>query len=130
VSDDPRRLTTFERRDRLETARRLGGLCGTCGRALAEDEPVYVEQVEIGMRRRVGPYTYPFTVTMLAPLGAECASPDFLKEMEGRQPDPCAGCGRPVYYRTVRPNRHRTLCSRRCIHRANVAKRSATTGKG
>ena len=130
MSDDPRRLTTDEERERAHAARRYGGLCAWCGRMLTEREPVYVEQFMGGTRQLVGLNTQPFPVYMLVPVGTECASPDFLAETGGQEPTPCAGCGRGVYYRTVRPNRQRALCSRRCVSRANQAARRARTGEG
>ena len=43
-----RQLTTDEQRAWLYEARRRGGLCALCGRALAEGEPVYVDRVVVG----------------------------------------------------------------------------------
>ncbi len=48
MSDDVRRLTTEEQRERLHLARQRGGLCAACGRVLSDGEPVYVERFVIG----------------------------------------------------------------------------------
>jgi hypothetical protein len=118
MSDDPRRLTTEDERERLYAARYSGGLCSVCGRILDGDEPVYWERVNVGT---AGGYTnHPH-----APVGGECVLPGFLEEMEGRTPEPCAGCGRPVYYRGPRRGRHLALCSKRCGMRVSKAKRMA-----
>jgi hypothetical protein len=51
MSDDPRRLTTEEQRERLYAARYRGSMCAACGRTLDPGEPVYWEQFTVG---RVG----------------------------------------------------------------------------
>jgi hypothetical protein len=130
VSDDPRRLTTFEQRDRLQTARKRGGLCAVCGRSLGDGKPVYWEQLVVDIERSVEGRTSRYWTTLKAPVGRECASPEILEETKGQEPERCAGCGRPVYYRPNRPNRRRALCSKYCGPRASRAARSARTGEG
>jgi hypothetical protein len=109
-------LTTEEQRERFHLARKRGGRCGACGRPLDPDEAVYIERFEVGplIGRRV---------SATAPVGAECASRGFLEEMEGQNPERCAGCGRGVYYRTASSRRRQALCSRDCGTRAQAAKR-------
>src|SRR5687768_3011495 len=100
MSGDLRRLTTEDERERAQATPRRGGLCAWCGRTLAEGETVYVERVEVSwkpftgtsMRRSRG------TVHWDLPVGAECASPDFLRRTAGREPERCAACDRPMYY--------------------------------
>jgi hypothetical protein len=121
MSDDPRRLTTEEQRERLYAARYRGGMCAVCGRTLDDGEPVFWERFPVG---RVGGITsHP-----LAPVGSECASPRLREQKEGEEPEPCVSCGRPVYY--ARPSVHRTeaVCSGRCRGRASFTRRSAPTG--
>ena len=130
MGDDARRLTTEQERKRLHTARNRGGRCAGCGRTLGDVEPVYIEQVMIGTRQLAGSRNWPFPVYVLAPFGAECASPQFVQERVGEAPEQCAGCGRGVYYRAARANRHRALCSRRCVHRANQRRRVARAREG
>jgi hypothetical protein len=123
VSDDPRRLTTEEQRERLHRGRRAGGMCGVCGRTLGDVEPVYWERFVIDLdwsaERDLGRYV----TTLEAPVGVECASPDFLKETEGREPGRCADCGRGVFYRVPRSIRRRVACSWLCRDRAGAAER-------
>jgi hypothetical protein len=118
MSGDVRRLATDEQRDRLFKARHRGGLCAGCGRALAESEPVYLERFVF---RQVGPSR----LTIQAPVCRDCASPDTLARMVGREPERCAGCGRAVFYPKVRGDRQRALCSRDCRNRAAAAARRA-----
>jgi hypothetical protein len=119
-----RRLTTDEQRERLQRAKTSRGLCAACGRALGDDEPVYIERVVVGTKRFAGSRARYHTTYVQAPVGIECASPEFLSELGGREPERCAGCGRGVFYRKARGNRHRALCSRYCANRATVGKRS------
>jgi len=44
VSDVVRRLDTEEDVARFFRARRYGGACASCGRELADDEPVFIER--------------------------------------------------------------------------------------
>jgi hypothetical protein len=123
MSDDPRRLTTDEARERFHAAVVRGGLCAGCGRGLGTDDAVYIEPIAIALK----PLTAPGagwsreTVRRDAPLGWECTSPAFLARVAGREPERCAGCGRPVYYAKERAARHRATCSRRCVPRAGGA---------
>ena len=117
---DTRRLTTDEERERFATAAYRGGLCAACGRVLDDDDVVYIDHVAIDLK----PLTAPGagwirkTVHRLAPLGEECASPGILAWAEGREPERCAGCDRPMYYAKARAVRQRASCSKRCTHRA------------
>jgi hypothetical protein len=123
MSDDPRRLTTEEQRERLFAARYRGGMCAVCGRALDPGEPVYWERFTVG---RIGGITH----RPQAPVASEWASPWLRQQKEGEEPEHCVGCGRPVHY--ARPSVHRTeaVCSGRCRGRASFARRSARTGEG
>jgi hypothetical protein len=119
--NDPRRLTTDERRERFAVAHERGGLCAACGRSLDEGEPVYVGPLVIDIARPVGERVGGYRATMVAPVGVECASPALLAQAEGREPGQCAGCSRPVYYAANRPGRHVASCSRYCRNRAAAA---------
>jgi hypothetical protein len=116
VSHDLRRLTTEEQRERFHMARRQGGQCVACGRALGADETVYIERFE-----GLGSWA-------TAPVGVECASPGFIDEREGQAPERCAGCGRGVYYRASNVRRRQALCSRACGARAQATKRLKAEG--
>jgi len=116
MSDDVRRVRTEEQREQFHLARKQGGQCVACGKALGADENVYVE------RFRIGPMDG-WTGYATAAVGAECASPAFLDATQAREPERCAGCGRGVYYRSSVPRRQRAICSRSCIRRAVVARR-------
>jgi hypothetical protein len=113
VSPVVRSLTTEEDRERFHAARRIGGLCAACGRALAPDEPVYVERFATGMSYVHGP------------VGVECASSELLERTRGWEPERCVGCGRAMYYRAVGPRRVRAICSRRCVSRVQNQLRRA-----
>jgi hypothetical protein len=119
VSDDPRRVETQAALDRLHLARRRGGLCASCGVALAPEDPVYREVVAVDIDRSalgLGHYTAVFE----ASVGAECASPEFLGEARERPPERCDGCGRGVYYQVPRRGRRRAACCRNCRNRASA----------
>ena len=120
-ADDARRVLTRAARPRLFEARGMCGLCGLCGRALTEGEPVWIDRLaadgEGGAARWV-------------PLGAECVAPAFREAMAGREPAPCAGCGRGVYARYVHPRRRRVTCSRRCAQRATRVRTRAARRRG
>ena len=108
--DDGRRPPTEEERVRIRTARRDGGLCAACGRGLAGDETVWLDRAVTGTKagwRRT-------PIVSQVPVGEECASPAFRAAMAGTEPEPCAGCGRGVYYRAGHARRRRAACSRRC----------------
>ena len=116
MSNEVRRLMTEEQRQRLFLARRRGGLCAACGRVLSDKEAVYIEQ----FRDDRG-------ILVTAPVGVECASPAFLDDTQGQEPERCAGCGRGVYYRVANTRRARALCSRYCAARI-AAKRTSVEG--
>ena len=112
MSEDARRALTEEERARAQAAKTRGGLCGRCGRALAEGETVWIERVPVGR-----PYGRRPAVWWV-PVGGECASPAFRAEVEGREPAPCVGCGRGLFYRRADSRRRAAVCSRRCGQRA------------
>ena len=118
MSDDVRRITTEEQLEQFHLARKGGGQCIACGRALANGEAVYIEQFDIRWLTGRG-------ASATAPVGAECASRGFLEEMAGQEPERCAGCGRGVYYRQPSTRRRQALCSRACGARVQTAKRLA-----
>jgi DNA-directed RNA polymerase subunit N (RpoN/RPB10) len=119
VSDDPRHLTTDEQRERFAEATTRGGICGGCGRVLADGDAVYVEKIEIDLKPLTGAGAGWFRKTVYrdAPLGVECVSPVFLARTAEWEPERCVGCGRPVYYATERAGRHRASCSKYCSYR-------------
>jgi predicted nucleic acid-binding Zn ribbon protein len=125
LSAEQLRITTEEQRERLHAARRQGGLCSACGREFDAAEPVYWERFVVDVDRFAEAAAGRYRSTPEAPVGAECASSDFVGELAGREPELCAGCGRPVYYRATHRAHRRALCSRRC---ANIAKRRKAAG--
>ena len=122
MSDGARHLTTDEDRARFTRATIYGGLCTGCGRTLSDDEAVYIEPIAVDRKPLTGLGTgwSTKTVKRVAPLGWECASPAFLAQMAGREPEVCEGCARPLYYAVQRESRQRSSCSRRCLSRARV----------
>ena len=79
-----RRPTTEEERARIHEARYRGGLCGTCGRALAEGEAIWIEQFRV-----TGLYGRPSH--WWVPVGEECAAPDAIRAAQGAEPERCLG---------------------------------------
>src|SRR5688500_3524009 len=106
-------------------ARRQGDLCAWCGKRLDDGETVYIEQFLTGERPSERQGTGAHRSIASAPVGSECASPELLKQTEGQTPEPCALCGRGVFYREARSRRQQTICSRRCGSRLALAKRAA-----
>jgi hypothetical protein len=125
VSDERLRIMTDEQRARLHAARRWGTVCAACGRPLGGGETVYLERFQFGMRRLHGSGAMIRMSAVSAPVGSECASPEFLEQTAGTEPERCAGCARGVYYRRQRSTRRRALCSRRCSSRAAFARQAA-----
>src|SRR4051794_16628094 len=113
-------LKTDAERERLYAARERGGVCAGCGRALEDGEPVYIESIALDLKPLTAPGTRRVrsTVSRDAPLGAECASPGLLARMADATPDPCMGCGRPIFYALDRAGRQQAMCSKRCAFRA------------
>jgi hypothetical protein len=109
-------------------ARRQGGLCAWCGKRLDDGETVYIEQFLTGERPSERQGTGAHRSIASAPVGIECASPELLEQTEGQAPEPCAHCGRGVFYREARARRQQTSCSGRCRSRLALAKRAATLG--
>jgi hypothetical protein len=97
-------------------------MCAACGRAINDDETVYIERFVVDTRKLIERRATGTASSAQAPVGVECASRELLRETEGQTPERCAGCGRPVFYRAASSKRHRALCSKRCAGRA--AKRS------
>jgi hypothetical protein len=119
MGNNPRKLTAEWQRERLFQARRRGGMCAACGRVLGKSETVYVEKFEDDRRSSV-----------TAPVGAECASEKLLAETQGREPEHCAGCGRPMFYREAHTARRRqALCSRTCGATVQAARTAAKRQK-
>jgi hypothetical protein len=127
MSDGPGRQVAVPR-ELLGRARRRGGLCGACGRALGNDEAIYIEKVIVGPGRG-GSAWVSHRVAAVAPVGAECVSPAFMQQTGGVEAERCVGCNRPVYYRSVRPNRRRVVCSIRCANRVDATRRAAKRAK-
>jgi hypothetical protein len=93
-------------------------------------ETVYIERFAVDTRKAPIRRWAGYASDASAPVGIECVSPDFLLQIEGQEPERCAGCGRPLFYRVANPNRHRALCSRRCVGRANLAARALGKAEG
>ena len=130
MGDHPPRLVTDEQRERAHVARRRGGLCAWCGRTLGAGEPVHWEHFIVDIHQSVEGRTSHYVTTLEAPVGRECASPAFLREVASHEPGRCAECGRGVYYRVVRRRRRRVACSWLCRDRAGAAERAAKMGAG
>jgi hypothetical protein len=107
MSGDARRVLGQADVARLFAARSMGGTCAACGRALAGDEPIWMERLDIvDAGRRVGSYR--------APVGRECASPELVRESETAA---CLSCGRGIHYGPTPRPRDLVLCSKRCCGR-------------
>ncbi len=119
MSNDARRTVTEEERARIHAARAWGRMCALCGRELATDETVWLENVDVG--RVCGAKARSWQ----APVGRECASPETVRETEDEEPEPCAGCGRGVLGRAPTVRRQVVACSTRCRNRGGVQR-----GKG
>lgn len=96
-------------------ARRHGGACGQCGRALNDGETVWLERLQVPGDHRS---------SLRVPVGIECVSAAFREQTKGEKPEQCSWCGRGVFYPRTRNGqvaRHtRALCSRRCGSQASV----------
>ncbi len=103
------------RRARAQAAKRYGGTCANCGRALADEEPIWLERLEVRGAWRADFYR--------APVGRECASPASVRGSDGLAPEPCLGCGRGVYFATTGRRHGEPFCSRRCRTRRDGARR-------
>jgi hypothetical protein len=123
-----RRFTTDEQRQWLFSARRRGGLCAACGRALHDGESVYIEPVVVELKyaSAASPRS---TSTRDACLGQECASRAFVERASILPPARCEGCGRPVFHGVERARRTHTFCSSRCVSLVNVRARQAEHGE-
>ena len=107
MGDDVRRPLSEEGRARIHAARRDGGICAACGRELVEGETIWMERLTV--RGEYGDMSY-----WHVPLGAECITPETVRNTCKVQPERCVGCGRGVYYRSSSGRRRRALCSRAC----------------
>ena len=107
MSSDARRPLTEEERARVHAARRSGGMCAACGRAFVAGEAIWIESLAVHGE-------HGGTTHWQVPVGAECVAPETVRATCTTQPEPCAGCGRGVYYQATRRRRGRVLCSRRC----------------
>jgi len=116
VGDDDER-----RRALLHAARRDGGLCAGCGRALADGEPVW--WARLALRGAYGWISHRW-----GPAGRECAPPETLRATDGREPARCVGCGRGVYYESAPPPRRAPTCSKRCAGRYRMARAREARG--
>jgi hypothetical protein len=130
MSDGVRQITTEEQREQLHDARNRGGRCAACGRDLADDETVYIEKFMVDTRKLVDRGRTGTASSAQGPVGIECASSELLEEAEGKTPERCAGCGRPVVYGAASARRQRALCSKRCSGRAVKARHMAERGEG
>jgi len=125
MSEGQFHVITEEQRERLQSARRSGGMCAACGRTLDVRETAYIERFLLGVRVLRGSTVVTYASAAFAPVGVECASSDLLGRTAGAEPERCAGCGRGVYYHSVRATRRQALCSRRCIAHAATTRRIA-----
>ena len=121
MSDKRLEVTTDEQRTRFHKLRSQGGQCSACGRPLGPDETVYMERFDMG------PVAGRWS-SAVAAVGVECASDRFVEVMEGQEPERCAGCGRPVFYRRPSTRRQQALCSRACGAVVQTAKRQKVEG--
>ena len=107
VATIPTRDDAEQHREMLQAARRNGGICAGCGRAIADGETVWFERLAVDSGH--GGVTH-----WWMPVGAECVSAALRHETRDAEPEACVGCGRGVYYQTSAVRRQRALCSRRC----------------
>ena len=105
----------------LYAARRDGGICAGCGRALADAEPVWWAPFMVR-----GPYGR--LSRRWGPVGRECAPPELLLETEAAGPKPCLACGRGVHYGSTAYPRDFVLCSGRCRNRYEGARAKEARG--
>ncbi len=115
VSNDEREAAIFE-------AKREGGICAACGRALSDDEPVWRQR--LASRAGWGPHFRP--AHRWALVGRECATPEILEADAGQDPVACLGCGRAMHYLPAH-GRRATVCSHRC--RVTVQRRRPKGGQ-
>ena len=122
MHDDSRPMTHDERDAAICAAKKEGGMCAACGRALSADEPVWRRR----MASRLGWGSHFRPTSRRALVGRECAAPETLEASEGREPAACAGCGRGMHYPVAR-SRRATVCSTRC--RLTVQRRRSKGGQ-
>jgi hypothetical protein len=115
LDDDERR------RALIHVARRDGRLCAGCGRALADDEPVWWARFALWG-------AYGWVSHRWAPVGRECARPEALRATADQEPARCAGCGRRVYYQALHALRRVPACSKRCAGRYQMARAREARG--
>jgi hypothetical protein len=118
---DPRRAEERERRRRASHAARFGTHCGQCGAALEANAPVWLSAIYVGYSW-MGHYQ-----RWQTPLCQGCCRPGGDRYFRPRwcAPQPCEGCGRPVYYRPSYRRRRHVLCSARGAWLAASKRRTA-----
>ncbi len=114
MSDDGRRPLTEEERDRIHAARRDGGMCAACGRALVEGETIWFERVDVNADG---------SAYWRVPVGAECLATETLRATCRTEPERCVGCGRGVVHHSGHPLRRVVSCSKRCALNARAPRR-------
>ena len=121
-NNGPLQFLRDEQRQWFHAARKSGGLCAGCGRALVAGDTVWYETFATGGRR---------PAVSWAAVGRECVSPELLSQTEGQEPERRVGCGRGVHYPSgnTMPGNPRTqaVCSRRCRVLARRARVSASS---
>ena len=123
MTDDARRVLTEEERALARIARAYGLVCGSCGKALAKGETVWMQRLGVGPT-----YSGRGVIYWRAPVCGACASPAFRADTEGAQPEPCADCGRGVYYGSRTRRSRLALCSRTCGSRYRPARAKEVGG--
>jgi hypothetical protein len=130
-------------RMRFWNAKRRGGMCGRCGRTLADGEPVYRKRISMGY---CGGGAFQ---TMIAPLCRDCDGAtdkewhsslrSFLNGPPGYSyywSGPCETCGRTIYEGEFRYHRTHHYCCDDCAGRgwssrsAVKAKKQRTEARG
>ena len=100
TADDPER----ERRIGIHNAQRDGSHCAQCRQAIGAGDPIWRKSLSMGPGF-FGGWRY-----TIAPCCRRCTP-----HQEGFVgPEPCEGCGRPVYTNDDRRVRLRILCSDKC----------------
>jgi len=115
-------MTDDERNAAIFAAKKDGGICAACGRALSAGEPVWRERLAL----RLAWGAHVGTAYRRAFVGRECAARETLEASGGATPVPCGGCGRGMHYPVAR-NRRATVCSLRC--RLAVQRRQSKEGQ-
>jgi hypothetical protein len=101
TGDDPQRA----RRIAIRNAQADGSHCAQCRQALAATDPVWRKSLYMG------PGFFGSRRDTIAPCCRRCTP---AKAGEYLGPEPCGGCGRPVYTEDDRRMRVRVICSDKC----------------